>query len=140
VYSEQHDESIDAGEAAVDGEYLSGGIAERFEGNGDVPTGGGAAERERWVLAEAEFIADAGDDSGCEVIICEANNLEGIGAGEVVTCFDQFSGGELEHGGVQSGVFVGFEDDDFFMNEGDMVVDVVYGAFEDGFEGEWSCF
>ena len=138
--SEQHDESVDSGEAAVDGEDLPGGLAEGFERDGDVSSGGGAAERERGILAEAEFIANAGDDASGEVVICEANYFEGIGAGKVVACFDQFSGWQLEHGCVQSGVLVGFEGCDFFKDEGDMVVDVFDGAFEDGFECQWSGF
>ena len=101
--SEQHDEAIEAGEAAIDCEYLLRGVAEGFESDGDVATGGGAAERKRRVSFESKFVADAGDDACGEVGIGEADDFEGVGAGEVVSAFDEFGGGQLEHFGDFSG-------------------------------------
>jgi galactose mutarotase-like enzyme len=62
-----------------------------------VSAGGGTAERKRGICFEPQFVADAGNNAGGEVGIGEANDFKDIGAGEVVSAFDEFGRGQLEH-------------------------------------------
>jgi hypothetical protein len=73
-------------------------MAEGFQSNRDVATVSSAAERKRRVGGKLQFVTDTRDDSSGEVRVCVTDHFEGERTRELMASFQQFCGGQLEHG------------------------------------------